>query len=161
MEAQNDALIGSRRHVNLPGIRIRMPGITEKDKEDLLFGIKNKYHFIAASFVRTRENVSEIREFLDAHGGENIKIISKIENEEGIENLEAIVEVSDGVMVARGDLGIEVPIQKVPKYQKRIIDLCRQNGKFVIVATHMLESMIEHPFPTRAEVSDVFRAVLQ
>lgn len=161
VEAKNDALIGSRRHVNLPGIKIRMPGITKKDEADLLFAIKMGYHFIAASFIRTEDNVREIREFLDTNGGETLKIISKIENEEGIENLVSIVEVSDGVMVARGDLGIEVPIEKVPKYQKRIIDLCRQKGKFVIVATHMLESMIDHPFPTRAEVSDIFRAVLQ
>lgn len=105
--------------------------------------------------------MKEIRDFLDTNGGEALKIISKIENEEGIDNLESIVEISDGVMVARGDLGIEVPIEKVPKYQKRIIDLCRHTGKFVIVATHMLESMIDHPFPTRAEVSDIFRAVLQ
>ncbi|MBP9812295.1 pyruvate kinase [Candidatus Gracilibacteria bacterium] len=161
VRAENDALIGSRRHVNLPGIKIRMPGITTKDKEDLIFAIKMGFHFIAASFVRTKENVIEIREYLDQNGGEQLKIISKIENEEGIENLLSIVEISDGVMVARGDLGIEVPIEKVPKYQKRIIDLCRQKGKFVIVATHMLESMIDHPFPTRAEVSDIFRAVLQ
>ncbi|GAB0174975.1 MAG: pyruvate kinase [Candidatus Altimarinota bacterium] len=161
VEAKNDAIIGSRRHVNLPGIKIRMPGITEKDKQDLLFAIKMGFHFIAASFIRTEQNVREIREFLDENSGDEIKIISKIENEEGIENLDSIVGISDGVMVARGDLGIEVPIEKVPKYQKRIIDLCRQRGKFVIVATHMLESMIEHPFPTRAEVSDIFRAVLQ
>lgn len=160
VQAENDATIGSRRHVNLPGVRIRLPGITDKDKEDILFGIKNNYHFIAASFIRTADNVREIREFLDKNGGTEIRIISKIENAEGIENLEAIVKVSDGVMVARGDLGIEVPIEKVPKYQKKIVDLCRQSGKFVIVATHMLESMIEHPFPTRAEVSDIFRAVL-
>ncbi len=161
VEALNDAIIGSRRHVNLPGVKIRLPGITEKDKEDILFGISNDFHFIAASFIRTRDNVREIREFLDTHGGTEIRIISKIENAEWIENLESIVTISDGVMVARGDLGIEVPIEKVPKYQKNIIDLCRKNGKFVIVATHMLESMIEHPFPTRAEVSDIFRAVLQ
>ena len=160
VEALNDAIIGSRRHVNLPGVRIRLPWITDKDKEDILFGIKKGYHFIAASFIRTAENVKEIRSFLDKNGGEEIRIISKIENAEWIENLDSIVAISDGIMVARGDLGIEVPIEKVPKYQKRIIDLCRQNGKFVIVATHMLESMIEHPFPTRAEVSDIFRAVL-
>lgn len=161
VEAMNDATIGSRRHVNLPWVKIRLPGITEKDKEDILFGIKNRYNFIAASFIRKADNVKEIREFLDTNGGKNIRIISKIENAEGIENLAEIIAISDGVMVARGDLGIEVPIEKVPKYQKRIIDLCRKSGKFVIVATHMLESMIEHPFPTRAEVSDIFRAVLQ
>lgn len=103
----------------------------------------------------------EIREFLAEHGGSHIKIISKIENAEGIANLTSIVEVSDGIMVARGDLGIEVPIEKVPRYQKEMVDLCRQSGKYVIVATHMLESMIENPFPTRAEVSDIYRAVLQ
>lgn len=161
VRALNSALIGSRRHINLPGVRIRLPGLPEKDKEDILFGIKNNFHFIAASFIRSAENVAEIRAFLDANGGSDIRIISKIENQEGIDNLESIVSASDGIMVARGDLGIEVPIQKVPKYQKRIIDLCRQSGKFVIVATHMLESMIEFPFPTRAEVSDIFRAVLQ
>lgn len=161
VEAMNDAIIWSRRHVNLPGIRIGLPGITEKDKEDILFGIENHFHFIAASFIRTADNVREIREFLDMNGWNGIRIISKIENAEWVENLESIVLISDGVMVARGDLGIEVPIEKVPKYQKKIVDLCRQNGKFVIVATHMLESMIEHPFPTRAEVSDIFRAVLQ
>ncbi len=161
VEAMNDATIGSRRHVNLPGVKIRLPGITNKDKEDILFGIKNKYNFIAASFIRKSDNVREIREFLDTHGGKDIRIISKIENAEGIENLQEIIAISDGIMVARWDLGIEVPIEKVPKYQKRIIDLCRKSGKFVIVATHMLESMIEHPFPTRAEVSDIFRAVLQ
>jgi pyruvate kinase len=161
VEAQNDAMIWSRRHVNLPGVKIRLPGITDKDKSDILFAIQNGYDFIAASFIRTADNVREIRQFLEQHHASHIQIISKIENQEWIDNLESIVQVSDGVMVARGDLGIEVPIEKVPKYQKRIIDLCRENGKFVIVATHMLESMIEHPFPTRAEVSDIFRAVLQ
>jgi pyruvate kinase len=161
VEAENDATIGSRRHVNLPGVRIRLPGITDKDKEDILFGIQNGYHFIAASFIRTPENVKEIREFLDANGGSEIRIISKIENEEWVENLVKIIEMSDGVMVARGDLGIEVPIEKVPRYQKIIVDHCRATGKFVIVATHMLESMIEYPFPTRAEVSDIYRAVRQ
>ncbi len=161
VEALNSATIGSRRHVNLPGVKIRLHGITEKDKEDILFGIENGFDFIAASFVRTEENVIEIRKFLERNNASHIKIISKIENEEGMNNLESIVLASDGIMVARWDLGIEVPIEKVPRFQKQIIDLCRRNGKFVIVATHMLESMIEHPFPTRAEVSDIFRAVLQ
>lgn len=142
-------------------MKIRLPGITEKDKEDILFAIENKYAFIAASFIRTADNIHEIRSFLEENGGSHIKIIAKIENAEGVENLESIIAVTDGVMVARGDLGIEVPIETVPRYQKNIIDLARQYGKFVIVATHMLESMIECPFPTRAEVSDIFRAVLQ
>jgi pyruvate kinase len=97
----NDATIGSRRHVNLPGVKIRLPGITNKDKEDILFGIKNKYNFIAASFIRKSDNVREIREFLDTHGGKDIRIISKIENAEGIENLQEIIAISDGIMVAR------------------------------------------------------------
>lgn len=161
VEALNDATIGSRRHVNLPWVRIRLPGITEKDKEDILFAINQGFHFVAASFIRTKENVLEIKQFLRENNAEHIRVISKIENQEWVENLEPIVSHSDGIMVARWDLGIEVPIERVPKYQKHIIDLCRKQGKFVIVATHMLESMIDHPFPTRAEVSDIFRAVLQ
>lgn len=160
VRAENDAVIGSHRHVNLPWVRIRLPWILEKDKEDILFGIQEGFDFIAASFIRTAENIREIREFLDHHGGKNIKIIAKIENREWIDNLEEIMKLADGIMVARGDLGIEIPIEQVPKYQDRIVDLARKNGKFIIVATHMLESMIEHPFPTRAEVSDIFRAVL-
>lgn len=116
--------------------------------------------FIASSFVRNSANIRDMREYLDSLGGQEIKIISKIENQEAIENLEEIIEVSDGVMVARGDLGIEVPMQMLPLYQKRIIEMSQEKGKFVIVATHMLKSMTDSPSPTRAEVSDVFAAVM-
>lgn len=159
--ALSDGLIGSKRHINLPGVKLRLPSLTQKDEEDLLFAIEQKMDFVAASFVRTAQNVLDIRSFLDLHGGVDIKIVSKIENQEAIENLEEIVPVSDGVMVARGDLGIEVPMTQLPILQKRIVKLSRSYGKFVIVATHMLKSMVDSPSPTRAEVSDVFNAVMQ
>lgn len=155
------ATLGSKRHINLPGVRLKLPGITQKDKEDVLFAIENDFDFIAMSFVRNKENILELREFLSEHNASHIKIISKIENQEAIENLEEIVKYSDGVMVARWDLGIEVPIEKLPLYQKRIGELCLENGKFFIIATHLLETMIENPFPTRAEVSDIYNSVMQ
>ncbi|MCK9271960.1 pyruvate kinase [Candidatus Gracilibacteria bacterium] len=159
--AGNRAVIGSRRHINLPGQKLRLPGITEKDEEDVIFAIKNNFDFIAQSFVRSRENVLELREILDKNNGAHIKIISKIENSEGVENLDEIIEVSDGIMVARGDLGIEVPIETLPTYQRQMVKKCLNSGKFVIIATHLLESMIENPFPTRAEISDIFNSVMQ
>ena len=159
--ALNDALIGNRRHVNLPGIRLKMPGITDKDKADVKFAVEESMDFIAMSFVRSRANVEELRVYLKDLGAEHIKIISKIENQEGIENLAEIIEASDGIMVARGDLGIEVPIEKLPTYQSDIVKQTRAQGKFVIIATHLLESMIENPFPTRAEVSDIYNSVMQ
>ena len=161
VEAKNSCLIGSRRHMNLPGVKIRLPGITGQDSKDVLFAIEEKYDFIAMSFVRNRSNVEELRTLLSANNASNIKIISKIENQEGIENLDEIIESSDGVMVARGDLGIEVPIEKLPVYQRDIVKKSMAQGKFVIVATHLLETMIENPFPTRAEVSDIFNSVRQ
>lgn len=159
--ALNDAVIGNRRHVNLPGIRLKMPGITDKDKADVKFAVEESMDFIAMSFVRSRANVEELRNYLKDLGAEHIKIISKIENQEGIENLAEIIEASDGIMVARGDLGIEVPIEKLPTYQSNIVRDSRAQGKFVIIATHLLESMIENPFPTRAEVSDIYNSVMQ
>lgn len=161
VRANNDAVIGSKRHVNLPGVKIRLPGVTDKDREDILFGVSEGMDFIAMSFVRTAENVEELRKLLADHGASRTKIIAKIENQEGVENLDSIIGATDGVMVARGDLGIEVPIEKLPFYQKEMVNKCRDAGKFVIVATHMLETMIENPFPTRAEVSDIFNAVAQ
>lgn len=161
VEAQNDALIGSRRHVNLPWVKLKMPGITEKDKQDIKFAVEESMDFIAMSFVRTGENVRELREYLKELGGEQIKIIAKIENEEGIENLSEIIDASDGIMVARGDLGIEVPIEKLPTYQANMVQETLSKGKFTIIATHLLESMIENPFPTRAEVSDIYNSVMQ
>lgn len=159
--AKDSALIGSRRHVNLPGVRLRLPGITDQDKRDVLFSIEEGYDFIAMSFVRSRANVEELRSLLASHNASHVKIISKIENEEGVENLDEIIEASDGVMVARGDLGIEVPIEKLPVYQREIVKKSMIQGKFVVVATHLLETMIENPFPTRAEVSDIFNSVRQ
>ncbi|MDD2565895.1 MAG: pyruvate kinase [Candidatus Gracilibacteria bacterium] len=161
VEALSPCLIGSRRHINLPGKRIRLPGITQKDKEDVFFAIENKYDFIAQSFVRSKVNVLELRELLDSNNAFHIKIIAKIENEEGVENLDEIIEVADGIMVARGDLGIEVPIESLPIFQRQMVSKCLKTGKFVIIATHLLETMIESPFPTRAEVSDVFNSVMQ
>ncbi len=161
VEAQNDASIGSRRHINLPGIRLKMPGITDKDKEDIQFAVDESMDFIAMSFVRSKENVEELREYLQDLGGEHIKIISKIENQEGIENLAEIIQASDGIMVARGDLGIEVPIEKLPTYQANMVRDTLAEGKFTIIATHLLESMIDNPSPTRAEVSDIYNSVMQ
>jgi len=161
VKALNDATIWSRRHINLPWVSLRLPGITEKDKEDILFWIKNNYSFIAASFIRSEENVLEIRKLLKDNNAEHIKIISKIENEEGIKNLDEIINASDWVMVARGDLWIEVPIQKLAVYQKEIVDKCNSRWRIVITATHLLETMIDNPFPTRAESSDVFNSVIQ
>lgn len=159
-EVLNSCVIGSKRHINLPGVRLKLPGITDKDKEDVLFAIENNYDFIAMSFVRNKENIAELRDLLAQNNASHIKIISKVENQEAIENLEEIVMHSDGVMVARGDLGIEVPIEKLPFYQKEIANLCLKNGKFFIIATHLLETMIENPFPTRAEVSDIYNSVI-
>ena len=153
-------ILKSKRHVNLPGIRVNLPAITEKDKRDVLFSIAQEVDFIALSFVRNAEDVGQLRELL---GGkvDKIKIISKIEDQEGVKNLSSIVDISDGVMVARGDLGVEIAIEKLPRVQRRIIRLCAQRGKRVIVATHMLESMIKNPIPTRAEVTDVANAVYE
>ncbi len=161
VQALNSAEIGSKRHVNLPGIRLRLPGITEQDKKDILFAIEQQVHFIAPSFIRNASNVQEIIDLLDEHDARGIKIISKIENQEWVENLEEIIKISDGVMVARGDLWIEVPISQLPIYQKQMIELSRKYGKQVIVATHFLETMIENPFPTRAESNDVFNVAMQ
>lgn len=161
VKALNSGEVKSRRHVNLPWVKLRFDSLSQKDIDDISFAAKNNFHFIAASFIRNKSNVIEIRQLLDSQGGKNIKIISKIENQEWIDNLDEIIYESDGIMVARGDLWIEVPIEKLWKYQKEMIHKCKELGKFVIVATHFLESMIELPFPTRAETSDVFHTVLE
>ncbi|MFT7267564.1 MAG: pyruvate kinase [Porticoccus sp.] len=153
-------ILKSKRHVNLPGIRVNLPAITEKDKRDILFSIEQEVDFIALSFVRNTADVEQLRVLL-GDKVDKIKIISKIEDQEGVKNLSDIVNISDGVMVARGDLGVEIAIEKLPRVQRRIIRLCAQRGKRVIVATHMLESMIENPIPTRAEVTDVANAVYE
>jgi pyruvate kinase len=145
--------------MNIPGSKINLPSLTEKDVEDLTFGVKAGFDYVAASFIRKPEDVIKIREVLVNNGGEHIKIISKIENREGIENFDKILEVSDGIMVARGDLGVEIPMEEVPIRQKEFIQKCIKAGKPVVTATQMLESMTNNPRPTRAEVSDVANAV--
>ncbi len=152
--------LGSRKHVNLPGIRVNLPSITEKDKKDIEFGLNNEVDFIALSFVRSAQDVLEARALIEA-SKTNVKIISKIENQEGVENFASILAVSDGVMVARGDLGVEVDFEELPAIQRRLVRACAIAGKPVIVATHLLESMIENPMPTRAEVTDVANAVYE
>lgn len=150
----------SRRHVNLPGIRVNLPAITTKDREDILFGMKQEVDFIALSFVREANDIRELRKLLGSKA-DKIKIIAKIEDQEGVKNIEEIVAAADGVMVARGDLGVEINIEDLPNVQRMIVRLCNEQGKRVIVATHLLESMIENPIPTRAEVTDVANAIYE
>ncbi|WP_338552867.1 pyruvate kinase [Paenibacillus sp. KS-LC4] len=157
----NGGLIKPRKGVNLPGIRTTLPGVTERDIRHIHFGIQQNIDIIAPSFVRRAEDILEIRELLQAHGAGHVQIISKIENEEGVVNLDAIIAASDGIMVARGDLGVEIPVQDVPSMQRDMINKCNVAGKAVIVATHMLDSMQVNPRPSRAEVSDVAGAVMQ
>lgn len=156
----NNHIIWNKRHVNLPWVKLRMPWITIQDKKDILFWIENDIDFIAMSFVRNKENIFELRDFLNQNNANHIKIISKIENSQAIENLEEIVTNSDWIMIARWDLWIETPIEKLPIYQKQIWELCLKEWKFFIIATHFLESMIENSFPTRAEVNDIYNWVL-
>lgn len=153
-------LLKSKRHVNLPGIRVNLPALTPKDQHDIQFAIEQEMDFIALSFVRRAEDIDELRELLGKRGSK-IKIIAKIEDQEGLSNIEAIVEKADAIMVARGDLGVEVPIAQLPNLQRNIVRLCHESGKRVIVATHLLESMIENPIPTRAEATDVANAVYE
>lgn len=157
---ENSGIIKNRKGVNVPNVKLSMPFISEKDESDLRFGCKMDVDFIAASFVRRASDVLAIRKILLAEGNSKIQIIAKIENQEGYDNIDEILEVSDGVMVARGDLGVEVSTQLVPIYQKKIIKRANELGKPVITATHMLESMMSNPRPTRAEASDVANAVL-
>ncbi|CAT04885.1 pyruvate kinase [Mesomycoplasma conjunctivae] len=155
---KNAHVLKSNKRVNLPGIAFSLPFLSEKDKQDILFGISQNINYVAASFVNSAENVKELRTLLDENGGKHIEIISKIESTLGLENIDEIIEHSDGIMVARGDLGLEVPYQEVPFQQKRIVRKCRFAGKTVIVATQMLDSMEKSSQPTRAEVSDVYWA---
>ena len=155
----NDGELGQRKSVNIPGVSIPLPAVTDKDRADLLFCIEHEVDYVAASFVRDGDGIREIRSFLKSNGGEGIRIISKVENADAVRNIRDIVAVSDGVMVARGDLGVELPEYKVPSIQKRIIRLCNRESKPVITATQMLDSMIRNPRPTRAEVADVANAI--
>ncbi|MEO5283204.1 pyruvate kinase [Limosilactobacillus sp. WILCCON 0053] len=156
---QNHGLLGSRKGVNAPGVSINLPGITEKDSSDIRFGLEQGINYIAASFVRKPEDIEDIRALLKEKNMEDVQIFPKIESQEGIDNFEAIMEVADGLMVPRGDMGVEIPAENVPLVQKKMIRRCNEMGKPVITATQMLDSMEENPRPTRAEVSDVANAV--
>jgi pyruvate kinase len=153
-------VVKSKRHVNLPGVRVNLPAITEKDKRDIEFAIEHDLDFIALSFVRSAEDVKQLREMLERKNT-NIKIVAKIEDQEGLRNISSIIRAADAIMVARGDLGVEVNIEDLPSIQRSIIKECAIEGKPVIVATHLLESMIQNPIPTRAEVTDVANAVYE
>lgn len=156
----NGGVLGSKKSLNAPGVKLDIPFISDIDREDIIYACQHEGDYLALSFVSCKEDVLAAREILKEYNREDMKIISKIESTTGVENLDSIIDVSDGIMVARGDLGVEVPMQQLPKYQKIMIERCREKGKFVVVATEMLESMKKSARPTRAEVSDVANAVL-
>ena len=160
VEVKNRAILCERKGVLIPGESIDLPAVSDKDKADLLFAARNGVDFVAASFIRKAEQVREVRDFLKGNNGHNIKIISKVENQEGLDNIDGIIQESDGVMVARGDLGVELPPEKIFSAQKMIIRKCNLSAKPVITATQMLESMTFYPVPTRAECTDVANAIL-
>lgn len=155
----NDGVIKNHKGVNVPNVSINLPSVTEKDKADLVFGCKMGVDFVAASFIRKASDIKEIRELLNNNNGNNIQIIAKIESQEGVNNIDSILEQADGIMVARGDMGVEIPIEKVPIIQKKIIKKCNESGKIVITATQMLDSMIRNSLPTRAEACDICNAI--
>ncbi len=155
----NGGVVSNHKGVNVPDVDLSMPYISDKDREDILFGISQDVDFIAASFVQKKEDILQLRRLLEKNGGSDIKIIAKIENAQGVANIDDIIEVSDGIMVARGDMGVEIPYEEVPVIQKKIIKKVYRTGKQVITATQMLESMIKNPRPTRAETTDIANAV--
>ena len=157
--AEAGGVLSDRKSMNFPGKVLKQEFLSEQDKNDILFGLENEIDFVAASFVSTREDVQSIRDLLDYNGGRDVDLIAKIENRSGVDHIDEICEVADGIMVARGDLGVEIPFMEVPALQKYLISKCRMLGKRVITATEMLESMIKNPRPTRAEISDVANAV--
>ncbi len=155
----NGGTLSNKKSINIPGVSIKMPYMSEKDKADIIFGIKQNVDYIAASFVRNAYDVMEIRKILDENNGHDIQIIAKIENHEGVDNIDDIIRVSEGIMVARGDMGVEIPFEDLPSIQKMLIKKCYKAGKKVITATQMLDSMIRNPRPTRAETTDIANAV--
>mgnify|MGYP003571373191 FL=1 len=157
---KNTGKVSSNKGVNLPGIKTTLPSLTEKDIGDLKFGVENGFDYVAASFIRTKEDCLNIKKYLKEFGGEHIQLIVKIENQEGLDNFDEILTACEGVMVARGDLGVEIPVERIPIEQKKMIRKCCRAGKFVITATQMLDSMINNPRPTRAEVTDVSNAII-
>lgn len=157
----NGGLISDHKGVNLPGVEVNMPFISQKDKEDILFGIQEGFDFIAASFTRSAKDIQEIRKTLEENGGRSVNIIAKIENQQGVDNIDSIIEAADGIMIARGDMGVEVPLEDVPIIQKSIIGKVYNSGRQVITATQMLDSMMKNPRPTRAETTDVANAIYQ
>ena len=156
---KNGGELGERKGVNVPNVKIHLPGVTQKDREDILFGIEQGVDYMAASFVRNSDCIMDIREILEDNHGRDIGIIAKIENAEGVENIDEILDAADGIMVARGDLGVEIPADQVPHIQKKIIHKCNRKCKPVVTATQMLDSMIRNPRPTRAEAGDVANAI--
>ena len=160
VEVENDGIIAKQKGVNIPNTKIPFPALAERDNDDIRFGLEQGLNFIAISFVRTAKDVQEVRAICEETGNGHVKLLAKIENQQGIENIDSIIEAADGIMIARGDMGIEVPFEMVPVYQKMIITKVNAAGKAVITATNMLESMTEKPRATRSEVSDVFNAVI-
>lgn len=158
-QVKNGGELGQRKGINVPNVSVKLPAITDKDKDDIIFGIQQGIDFIAASFVRDADAIREIKNILKEHNAEYIDVIAKIENSEGIQNIDRIINAADGVMVARGDMGVEIPAYDVPHVQRMIVDKCNRKYKPVIIATQMLDSMIRNPRPTRAEVTDVANAV--
>ncbi|MFZ5990015.1 MAG: pyruvate kinase [Bacillota bacterium] len=158
-EVINGGMIGNHKGINVPGIEVHLPSLTDKDIEDIKFAVDNEFDFIAASFIRKASDVIEIKKVLEKYKGQEINVIAKIENREAIENADEIIKVSDGIMVARGDMGVEIPVEEVPIVQKMLIEKCYRSGRPVITATQMLDSMIRNPRPTRAETSDIANAI--
>lgn len=155
----NGGVVSNNKGINIPDVSLSMPYLSDIDRSDILFGIEQDVDFVAASFVQNKDDVLQIRKLLDKNGGEDIKIISKIENTQGVQNIDEIIDVSDGIMIARGDMGVEIPYEEVPVIQKMIIRKVYEKGKQAIIATQMLESMIKNPRPTRAEATDIANAV--
>ena len=158
-EVENGGKISNKKGVNVPNVELSMPFISQTDYDDIVFGVENDFDFIAASFTRTADDILQIRSILEEHGCRTINLIAKIENKQGVDNIDEIIRVSDGIMVARGDMGVEIPMEDVPVIQKMIIEKVYNAGKQVITATQMLDSMMSHPRPTRAETTDVANAV--